>query len=66
MKSDDRRNFNPHKAAVAAMWLYGAEYAAQKDGWMYFWDKLAESKKEACRGLVANVLNAPEEGAHEE
>jgi hypothetical protein len=56
-----RRNLNPHKAAYAAMYLYGPEYAAQRGGSMDFWDKLSESKRRVCRDLVAAVLKAPAE-----
>lgn len=52
------RNINPHKAAVAAMWLCGAAYAEQRGGSMDFWDSLPEGTKDNCRRLVAEIEKA--------
>ena len=57
----DRRNLAPHKAAVAAMWLYSGEYASQNGGCMDFWDKLPDWKKRNCRDLVKDVEKAETE-----
>lgn len=57
------RDLNPHKAAVAAMWLYGHEYSQQKLGSMGFWDQLDERRKELCRDLVEAIEQAPKEEA---
>jgi hypothetical protein len=54
----DRRNLNPSKEAKAAMWLWGAEYAAQRGGSMDFWDKLDASRKRLCRDLVDDIERA--------
>lgn len=57
MKSQ-ARNLNPHAEAVAAMWLFGTEYAAQGGGSMDFWDSLSETRKRLCYDLVDDVLAA--------
>ena len=57
----DKRNLNPHRAARAAMWLFGARYAAQDRGSMDFWDSLSDSDKRSCRELVGHILNSPAE-----
>lgn len=56
-----KRNLNPHKAAVAAMYLYGREYAAQGGGSMDFWDSLPDRQKGLCRNLVAAIERARSE-----
>ena len=56
-----RRNLNPHKPALLAMWLWGKRYAAQGGGSMDFWDKLTEQEKNSCRECVIRVAKAPEE-----
>lgn len=61
MNERDRRNLNPHKPAVAAMWLYGAEYAAQGGGSMDFWDRLDESRKRICRDFLERLKAVPDE-----
>ena len=55
------RNNDPHKPAVAAMYMWGAEYARQGGGSMDFWDKLSASRKTICRELVARLEKAPGE-----
>jgi hypothetical protein len=57
-----QRNLNPHKAARVAMILWGSQYAAGGRGSMDFWDQLSESDQKLCRGLVAEILEAPSEG----
>lgn len=54
----DHRNLTPHAAAVAAMYLYGAEYAAQSGGSMDFWDKLDSSRRRICCDLVFDIGRA--------
>lgn len=60
--SQDRRrvlrNLNPHKAAVAAMYLWGRTYSQQRGGSMDFWDGLSDSAKDLCRRLVADIEKA--------
>jgi hypothetical protein len=53
-----QRDQNPHKAAVVAMWLYGARYAKQALGSMGFWDSLTESEREMCRNMVDAIEKA--------
>jgi hypothetical protein len=55
------RNLNPHKAAVAAMFLYGRRYSEGRGGSMDFWDSLRKSDQRVCRDLVAKVEAAPSE-----
>ena len=59
--SDQTRNLNPHKPAVAAMFMYGDEYAAQGGGSMDFWDRLSPTRKNVCRDLVAKIKEASDE-----
>lgn len=58
---DQRRNLNPHKPAVAAMFIYGADYAAQGGGSMDFWDALSAYRKTVCREAVRKILDARHE-----
>jgi hypothetical protein len=51
----DRRNLNPHAEAIAAMYLWGSQYAAQNGGSMDFWDSLPEGRKRLARELVERV-----------
>jgi hypothetical protein len=60
-KRDDRRNLNPHKAAIAAMNIWGREYSRSGGGLMNFWDGLTESAKRQARELVKRIEEAPEE-----
>lgn len=53
------RNLNPTAEAVAAMNLFGDDYAfKQKGGSMDFWDSLGESRKRMCRDLVERIREA--------
>lgn len=54
----ESRNLHPHKAAVAAMWLYGSAYSRQCGGSMDFWDALPNSSKRLCRDLVKEIEKA--------
>lgn len=56
-----RRNLSPHKAAVAAMWMWGNEYAKQSGGSMDFWDEISPKRQQLCRDLVARLEKAPAE-----
>ena len=56
-----RRNLNPHKSAVAAMWLYGHQYSQQGGGSMDFWKSLPPSQQDVCRMLVVAVEKARKE-----
>lgn len=62
---DQTRNLNAHKAAIIAMCLWGARYAAQRGGCMDFWDTLNASEKRTCREIVARVNTAREETPEE-
>ena len=54
-----QRDLNPHKAARAAMWLYGAEYARTGLGSMAFWDRLPQgAQNPVCRALVRDIEKA--------
>ena len=53
-----KRNLNPHKAAVAAMYLWGRTYSKQGRGSIDFWDGLSESAQRVCRDLVADIEKA--------
>ena len=57
----DRRNLNPHKPALVAMWIWGREYAAQRGGSMDFWDGLADGDKQTCRACLERLKLAPNE-----
>ena len=57
MKSE-YRNLNPHAEAIAAMYIYGAEYAVQRGGSMDFWDKIDKSRQRICREMVDKILKA--------
>lgn len=56
----DKRNLDPHKAAVAAMWIWGSEYGAQRGGSMDFWNNLTEGRKRTARELVDRIAKARE------
>lgn len=58
---NQKRNLNPHKAAVAAMYVWGAAYARQGGGSMDFWDALSERDKDVCRRLVKDIEKARKE-----
>lgn len=55
---DPRRNLNPIPQAVVAMYLYGAEYAAQQGGSMDFWDRLDGRRKRWCKEISDDVIAA--------
>lgn len=57
----DKRNSNPHKAAIAAMYIYSAEYGAQHGGVMDFWDRLSGERQQTCRRLVDRIADARKE-----
>ena len=57
----NRRNLNPHKPALIAMWIWGRKYAAQGGGSMDFWDEYSEGDKRLCRECVERLNKAPEE-----
>jgi len=56
-----KRNLNPHKPSIVAMWLWGSEYANQNGGCMDLWDTLPEGRKSLCREMVKRLAEAPEE-----
>lgn len=55
-----KRNLNPHKWAVAAMWIFGKEYSEQGGGSMDFWDALPANKKRSAKDLVNAINRAPD------
>lgn len=52
------RDLDPHKAARASMWLYGADYAASGLGSMGYWDSLSQYQQAMCRQMVAEIERA--------
>ncbi len=56
-----KRNLNPHKGAILAKVIWGAEYAKQGDGSMDFYDSLTPSRKRVCREIIVKIENAPNE-----
>lgn len=60
-----RQNLNPHRPALAAMYVWSFRYAQQRGGSMDFWESLPAHEKDLCRRLVADVLAAREETAQE-
>jgi len=56
-----QRDLNPHKPALAAMYVYHTRYAKQALGSMGFWDSLTEYERNVCRDLVAKIAEAPVE-----
>ena len=61
LREVDRRDLDPHKAAVAAMWLWGKRYSEQRLGSMGFWDSLSASEQRICRDLVARIAEVRDE-----
>lgn len=59
---DQTRNLNPHAEAKMAMWLWGAEYAAQGGGSMDFWDRLSDSRKRVAKNAVDDILEIANKG----
>lgn len=43
---------------VAAMWLYGAEYAKSGLSAMDWWKQLSNSRREVVRRMVAEITEA--------
>lgn len=60
-KLRNQRNLRPHKPAVIAMSMWGAEYSRQGGGSMDFWESLSESRKRICREVLSRINAAPEE-----
>lgn len=58
MSKADQDNLNPTPPAVAAMYLYGDDYAAQSGGSMDFWRSLPPWKQGTCRDLVRDIETA--------
>lgn len=56
--TNQQRNLDPGAEAIAAMYLYSAEYAAQRGGSMDFWDTLPASKKRLCTEMVNKIKTA--------
>ena len=60
-KENAYRDFNAHKAAVAARWFYHDQYARSGLGQMGFWDSLEPSQKRLCREMVEDIEQARKE-----
>ena len=58
MSKADQQNLNPTPAAVAAMYLYSDDYAAQTGGIMEFWQSLPAWKQGVCRDLAKDIQTA--------
>jgi hypothetical protein len=56
--ADPQRDLNPHRPAVAAMWLYHDRYSKGGLGSMGFWDSLAPSEQRTCRDMVQDICKA--------
>lgn len=55
-KQRAQRNLRPHAEAIAAMHLWGEDYAfKQRGGSMDFWDSLPDWKKKHCREFVKRI-----------
>lgn len=54
-----RRNLNPHKEAIAAMTIWGAEYSKSGVGSMDFFDQLADGRQRVCRDLIDRLETTP-------
>ena len=52
-----RRNVNPHKEALFAMYVWGRKYSQQSGGCMDFWDSLSNGDKRICVEGVDTILN---------
>lgn len=51
----DRSVSGYHAEAIAARYLWGAEYARQNGGQMDFYESLPESRKAICRCFVDEI-----------
>jgi hypothetical protein len=54
----DRRNLDPHAAAVVAMCMWGERYSKQNGGSMDFWDALTPSEKRLCSEIAKKCRKA--------
>jgi hypothetical protein len=55
-----QRDLNPHKGAVAAMWIYHERYAKQALGSMGFWGSLKPYERDVCMDLLERLALAPD------
>lgn len=60
MSKQNRDNLNPTPQAVAAMYIYSDDYAAQPLGSMDFWQALPSWKQGVCKDLVKDLTKATE------
>ena len=56
------RNLNPPAEAIAARFIWGTEYAAQRGGTLDFWEKLSAGRKRICIDLVDAIADALSKG----
>lgn len=56
---NQEHNFNPHKEAVIAMWLFGRVYSEKGLGSMDFYNQLTDSEKRLCKRMLDNIEEAP-------
>ena len=54
-----KRNQNPHRLAILAMFAWGREYSEFSGGSMDFWDQLDDSRKRVCREIADRLERAP-------
>ena len=59
------RDIDPHKAARAAMWLFGSDYAASGLGSMGYWTTLNKYRQAMCREMVAEIERARPEKSND-
>ncbi len=60
MKTNNQEhNFNPHKEAVIAMWIFGEEYADLGLGSMDYYNGLSDYNKKLCSRMLEDVEEAP-------
>lgn len=57
--NDQTQNLNPHKFAVAAMWIFRNEYSQHGGGSMDFWQQLPDRYKEMIFTMVRQIEQAP-------
>ena len=57
---NQEHNFNPHKEAVIAMWLWGKEYSELGLGSMDYYNGLSAGDKNTCKRMLKNIEEAPD------
>lgn len=62
MTSKLDRNLNPPAEAIAARFIWSAEYAFQRGGTLDFWEKLKPAQQRMCIVLVDAIADALKHG----